>query len=58
MNMLNRRGFLAGAGVAVTTGAASVALYARPHVRLTPSVRNMPAEIETVLRAVWALAIA
>jgi isopenicillin-N epimerase len=29
---------------------ASVAPYATPHVRLTPSIRNSPAEIETVLR--------
>jgi selenocysteine lyase/cysteine desulfurase len=29
---------------------ASVAPYATPHVRLTPSICNSPAEIETVLR--------
>lgn len=35
---------------------ASVAPYARKHVRLTPSVRNSPEEIEKVLRAVRDLA--
>jgi len=34
---------------------ASVAPYATPHVRLTPSIRNSPAEIEAVLREVRAL---
>jgi selenocysteine lyase/cysteine desulfurase len=34
----------------------SVAPYATPHVRLTPSVRNQPDEIETVLRAINGLA--
>ena len=33
----------------------SVAPYATPHVRLTPSVRNQPDEIETVLRAIHGL---
>ena len=37
---------------------ASVAPYARPHVRLTPSVRNTPAEIEAVLSELRALASA
>jgi selenocysteine lyase/cysteine desulfurase len=35
---------------------ASVAPYAVPHARLTPSLQNTPAEIETVLREVRALA--
>jgi isopenicillin-N epimerase len=34
---------------------ASVAPYAVPHVRLTPSIQNTPAEVETVLREVRAL---
>jgi selenocysteine lyase/cysteine desulfurase len=34
---------------------ASVAPYAVPHVRLTPSIQNTPDEIETVLREVRAL---
>lgn len=34
---------------------ASVAPYATPHVRLTPSIRNSPAEIDAALRAVAAL---
>jgi selenocysteine lyase/cysteine desulfurase len=34
---------------------ASAAPYARPHVRLTPSIRNTEAEIETVLSAVHSL---
>jgi len=35
---------------------ASVAPYATPHVRLTPSVRNTSAEIEKVLMAVYEIA--
>jgi selenocysteine lyase/cysteine desulfurase len=35
---------------------ASVAPYATPHVRLTPSIRNDPTEIETVLKAIRGLA--
>jgi isopenicillin-N epimerase len=35
---------------------ASVAPYAVPHVRLTPCFRNTPAEIETVLQEIRALA--
>lgn len=35
---------------------ASLAPYARPLVRLTPSIRNTPEEIETALREVGALA--
>jgi isopenicillin-N epimerase len=35
---------------------ASVAPYARRHVRLTPSIRNTPDEIETALREVRSLA--
>jgi isopenicillin-N epimerase len=34
---------------------ASVAPYAVPHVRLTPSIQNTAAEIETVLQEVRAL---
>jgi selenocysteine lyase/cysteine desulfurase len=34
---------------------ASAAPYARPHVRLTPSIRNTEAEIETALSAVHSL---
>jgi selenocysteine lyase/cysteine desulfurase len=34
----------------------SVAPYARPHVRLTPSIRNSPQEVEFALQAVRALA--
>ncbi|WP_293679762.1 hypothetical protein [uncultured Phenylobacterium sp.] len=34
----------------------SVAPYARPHARLTPSIRNTPEEIEFALRAVRAMA--
>ena len=34
----------------------SVAPYAVPHVRLTPCIQNTPAEIETALREVQALA--
>jgi selenocysteine lyase/cysteine desulfurase len=34
---------------------ASVAPYAVPHVRLTPSIQNTPAEIDTVLREIRAL---
>jgi isopenicillin-N epimerase len=36
---------------------ASVAPYAVPHVRLTPSIQNTPAEIDTVLREIRALVI-
>jgi isopenicillin-N epimerase len=36
---------------------ASVAPYARPHVRLTPSIRNTPDEIETALRAMRTIAV-
>ena len=35
---------------------ASAAPYARPHVRLTPSIRNSPEEVEFALQAVRALA--
>lgn len=34
----------------------SVAPYARPHVRLTPSIRNTPEDVDFALRAVRALA--
>jgi isopenicillin-N epimerase len=34
---------------------ASVAPYAVPHVRLTPSIQNTPAEVETVLQEIRAL---
>jgi hypothetical protein len=36
--------------------AASVAPYATPHVRFSPSVRNSPEEIETVLALLHDLA--
>ena len=35
---------------------ASAAPYARPHVRLTPSIRKSPEEVEFALQAVRALA--
>lgn len=35
---------------------ASAAPYARPHVRLTPSIRNSPEEVEFALKAVRAMA--
>jgi isopenicillin-N epimerase len=35
---------------------ASVAPYATPHARLTPSIRNTQAEVETALRAIHTLA--
>jgi selenocysteine lyase/cysteine desulfurase len=35
---------------------ASVAPYATPHVRLTPSIRNSPAEVDTAIEAVSAIA--
>ncbi|MCR5879233.1 aminotransferase class V-fold PLP-dependent enzyme [Phenylobacterium sp. J367] len=35
---------------------ASVAPYARPHVRLTPSIRNSPQEVDFALQAVRAMA--
>lgn len=35
---------------------ASVAPYARPHVRLTPSIRNFPNEIDFALQAIRAMA--
>jgi isopenicillin-N epimerase len=34
---------------------ASMAPYAVPHVRLTPSIQNTPAEVETVLQEIRAL---
>jgi len=34
----------------------SVAPYARPPVRLTPSIRNTPDEVELALKAVRAMA--
>jgi hypothetical protein len=34
----------------------SVAPYARPHVRLTPSVRNFPNEIDFALSAIRQMA--